>query len=153
LVIGFIELLQLVTTSKDYAPTVLQTSHITIGHTRSSQSVRIFTSRCLIAGSNVGCSPSSGFRNYPRTQLPASHSNSSPRLNCSGFITATSKLSLLSRHGPHRRYRSSFIVCETLPSNGRYLAKETMPQCDRLFLRVFFGGGVKRRPWLIIRFR
>jgi hypothetical protein len=32
----FIELLQLVTTTKDYALTVLHTSQITVGHTRSS---------------------------------------------------------------------------------------------------------------------
>jgi hypothetical protein len=37
LVIGFIGLLQLVTTSKDYAVALLPNSQITIGHTRSSQ--------------------------------------------------------------------------------------------------------------------
>jgi hypothetical protein len=37
LVTGFTELLQLVTTSKDYALTIPHTSKITIGHTRSSQ--------------------------------------------------------------------------------------------------------------------
>jgi hypothetical protein len=36
LLIGFTEHLQLITTSKDYTFTVLQTSQITIGHTRSS---------------------------------------------------------------------------------------------------------------------
>jgi hypothetical protein len=39
LVIGFTELLQHLTTSKDYALTVLHTSQITIGHNGSSQSV------------------------------------------------------------------------------------------------------------------
>jgi hypothetical protein len=47
-VIGFIESLQLVTASKDYALTVLHSSQITIGLTRSSQSVTVFTSRCLV---------------------------------------------------------------------------------------------------------
>jgi hypothetical protein len=49
LVIRFIELLQLVTTSKDYAVTILHTSQITIGHTRSSHSATVFTSHCLVA--------------------------------------------------------------------------------------------------------
>jgi hypothetical protein len=40
LVIGFTELLELIITNKDYAVTVLHTSQITIGHTRSSQSVQ-----------------------------------------------------------------------------------------------------------------
>jgi hypothetical protein len=75
LVTGFIELLQLVTTSKDYALTVLHTSQITIGHTRSSQSVRVFTIRCLLAASKGGRSLYSGFPNCSRPQLPASHSN------------------------------------------------------------------------------
>jgi hypothetical protein len=39
LVVGFIELLQLITTSKDYGVTVLHNSRITIGHTRSTPSV------------------------------------------------------------------------------------------------------------------
>jgi hypothetical protein len=55
LVIGFIELLQIVTTSKDYDVTVLQ---ITVGHIRFSQSVTDFTSRCLVATSNGGRSRS-----------------------------------------------------------------------------------------------
>jgi hypothetical protein len=43
--IVFIDFLQLVTTSNDYAVTVLHASQITIGHTGSSQSVTVFTSR------------------------------------------------------------------------------------------------------------
>jgi hypothetical protein len=66
LVIRFIELLQLVTTSKAYAVTVLQTSQITVGHTRSSQSVTIFTSRCVVGTFIGGHSPSSEVPNYPR---------------------------------------------------------------------------------------
>jgi hypothetical protein len=33
----------------------------------------VFTSRCLVAASNSGLSPSSGFPNSPQPQLPASH--------------------------------------------------------------------------------
>jgi hypothetical protein len=77
LVIGFIELLQLITASKDYALTVLHTSQITIGHTRSSQSITVFTSCFFVAAFSGGGSPFSGFPNYPWPQLPASNSNSS----------------------------------------------------------------------------
>jgi hypothetical protein len=87
LVIGFNELLQLVTTSKDYAVTVLHTSQITIEHTRSSQSVAVFTSRCSIAASSGICSVTSGFPNCPQPQLPASHSKSSQQLNHSSPLT------------------------------------------------------------------
>jgi hypothetical protein len=87
LVIGFIELLQLVTASKDYALTVLHTSQITMGHTRSSPSVTIFTSHCLVVASNCGRSPSSGFPNCPRPHLPASYHNSSQQLNLSSYLT------------------------------------------------------------------
>jgi hypothetical protein len=52
LVIGFIELLQLVTTSKDYALTVLHISQITVGHTSSSQSYSL-RCRCLVAASTA----------------------------------------------------------------------------------------------------
>jgi hypothetical protein len=88
LVIRFIELLQLVTTSKDYAITVLHTSQITIGHTRSSQSVTVCSSCSLVATFNGAPTPSSEFRNCPPPQLPASHSNSSQRLNPRGCLTA-----------------------------------------------------------------
>jgi hypothetical protein len=74
---GFIEFLQLVTTSTDYALTVLHTLQITIRHTRSSQSVTVFTSRCLVAAFNGERSPSYGFPNCPRPQpqLPTSNRN------------------------------------------------------------------------------
>jgi hypothetical protein len=76
LVIAFIELLQPVNTSKDYAITFLHASQITVEHTRSSQSVTLFTSRCLVAASNGGPSPSSGFPKCPQPHLSASHINS-----------------------------------------------------------------------------
>jgi hypothetical protein len=56
MVIGFIELLQLANSSKDYALTVLHTSQITLDH----PSLLVFTSRCLVVASNGACFPSSG---------------------------------------------------------------------------------------------
>jgi hypothetical protein len=59
---------------------------LTTAHTKTFQS-DVFTSRCLVAASNGGRSPYSGFPNYPRPQLPSSHSNSSQRPNCSSPLT------------------------------------------------------------------
>jgi hypothetical protein len=64
LVIGFIELLQAITTNTDYACTVLHTSEITIGHTTSSQSVSLHYP-LLGSGFNSRRSPSSGFPTVP----------------------------------------------------------------------------------------
>jgi hypothetical protein len=47
--IGFIEPIQLLTASKDYSVIVLHTSQFIVRHTRSSQFVAVFISRCLIA--------------------------------------------------------------------------------------------------------
>jgi hypothetical protein len=47
----------------------------------------VFTSRCLVAAFNGERSPSSGFTNGPRPQLPASNSNSSQQLNLSSSLT------------------------------------------------------------------
>jgi hypothetical protein len=77
----FIGHLQNVTTSEDYALTVLHTSQITVGHTRSSQFITVFTNCCLVTAFNGGCYPSSGFPNYPWPQIAASNSNSSQHLN------------------------------------------------------------------------
>jgi hypothetical protein len=87
MVIGLIEFWQLVTTSKDYVLTVIHTSQITKGHTRSSQSVAVFTSRCLVGVSKGGSSPSLGFPNSPRPLLLASHSSRSQHMNRSSSIT------------------------------------------------------------------
>jgi hypothetical protein len=57
---------KIVSTSKDYAVTVLHTSQITIGHSRPSQSVRVITNHCLVAASNSRCYTSSGFPIWPR---------------------------------------------------------------------------------------
>jgi hypothetical protein len=93
--IGFIEHLQIVTRSKDYVVTVLHTSQITIGHIRSSQSVTVFTSRCLVQASNGESSPSSLFPTISMSQLPVSNSNSSQQLNPSCYLTVTHNLSCL----------------------------------------------------------
>jgi hypothetical protein len=87
LLIGFIEPLQIVTTSTDYRITRLHTSEIAIGYIRSSQSATVFTGRCLVTASKGGRSPSSGFSNCPRSQLPVSLSNSSQKLNPSSYLT------------------------------------------------------------------
>jgi hypothetical protein len=87
LVIWSTELLQLVTTSKDYAVIVLHTSQISIGHTRSSEWVTVLTSCCLVAVSSGGHYPSSGFPNCFRPLLPASHSNCKQQLKPSGCLT------------------------------------------------------------------
>jgi hypothetical protein len=136
-VTGF-QLLQLVTTSMDYVVTLLHTSLITIGHTRSSQSVTVLTSRCSVAAFHSGRSPSSGFPKCPRSQLPTSHSNSSQRLNPSGCLTATANWLCLSRHGPLRKHRSSVAVhllliggmtCDIVACAviGTYRAENTVP--------------------------
>jgi hypothetical protein len=91
------------------------------------------TSRCSVAAFNGERSPSSGFPNYLRPQLPPSHSNSSKRLNISSsptnsltewltqsltnqrtqfnstFTNSTAPL-ITSRHGPHRKHRSITAV-------------------------------------------
>jgi hypothetical protein len=56
-------------------------------HYYTSVHSHFFTSRCLVAVSNGGLSPTSVFPNGPRPQLPASHSNSSQRLNQSSSIS------------------------------------------------------------------
>jgi hypothetical protein len=61
------------------------TLHFTITHTLVST---ITSSLSLLGnGFHDERSPSSGFANGPRPQLPASHSNSSQHLNPSGYLT------------------------------------------------------------------
>jgi hypothetical protein len=81
----------LLDTGRDY------TSHFTITHT--SVHSHVFTSRCLVAASNGGRSPSSEFLNWPRPQLPTSTSNSSQRLNPSNPLTATESESYVTTDG------------------------------------------------------
>jgi hypothetical protein len=97
-VIGFMGLLQLINTSKEYSLTVLHTSQITTKHIRSSQSVTVSTSHCLVAAFNTICSSSSRFPNYPQPQLPASNSNSSQWLKCNYLTTSLTQQTNFSLH-------------------------------------------------------
>jgi hypothetical protein len=106
-------------TSKDYAVTVLHTSQITIGHTRSSQSVTVFISRFLVAASNEERSASSRFPNCSCPQTPTSHRNISQELNPSDYLTATPNLSCLSSARTSWKHLSSVAVYWPLPSNDR----------------------------------
>jgi hypothetical protein len=55
------------------------TLYVSLLHTYTHVHSHVFTSRCLVAASNGGRSPSSGFLNC--TQLPDSNSNNSQGLN------------------------------------------------------------------------
>jgi hypothetical protein len=57
-------------------------------HTHTNVHSHVFTSRCSVSASNGGRFLSIGYPNYPRTQLPASKSNTSQRLNLSSSLTA-----------------------------------------------------------------
>jgi hypothetical protein len=57
-------------------------------HIQTSVNSHVFNSRCSVAASNPGRSPSSGLKNYQRHQLPVSHGNSSQRLNCSSLTNS-----------------------------------------------------------------
>jgi hypothetical protein len=65
----------------------MTTLYSSLLHTHTSVPSHVFTSCCSVAACNGGHSPSSGFPNYPRPQLPASHSNSSQRPNISCPLT------------------------------------------------------------------
>jgi hypothetical protein len=78
LVIGFIELFD---TARDY------TLQFTVTHI-SVHSQSLYC-RCLVAAFNGGRSPSSGFPNCPRPQLPASKSKSTQQLKPNSPLTAT----------------------------------------------------------------
>jgi hypothetical protein len=71
LVIGFTEHFQKVTTNNHDSSIVLHTQKITVttSHIKSS----VFTTRCLVAASNDGRSPSFVFPNCPQPQFSASH--------------------------------------------------------------------------------
>jgi hypothetical protein len=78
LVIIFIEHFD---TTRDHALKIIVTRRLV------SQCVTISTRRCSVVASNCGRSPFSGSPNCPRPQLPAFHSNSSQKLNPSGYLT------------------------------------------------------------------
>jgi hypothetical protein len=114
--------------------------NLTLLNTRTSIQSRLHF-RCLVAASKSGFSLFCGFPNSPRPQLPASNSNNSRQLNPSSLLThslthsptnSSLVLFVTSRHGPHRRHRSSVakqllrscwgsheIATQPLPSNGR----------------------------------
>jgi hypothetical protein len=95
----------------------------------------VFTNRCLVAASNGGRSPSSGFPNFPGPQLPASNSNSSRQLNPSGYLTNTSTSSSLNNS-------ADVFVSVGVPTwflLGHSLA--TAVVCRAIFLLL--GGGTK----------
>jgi hypothetical protein len=98
--------------------------HFTIHYyTHTSVHSHVFNSRCLVAASNGGSSSSSAFPKHPRPQLPASHSNSSERLNLSRLLNtfthqvlftsitplfSTPRL-ITSRNGQHRKHYFSVV--------------------------------------------
>jgi hypothetical protein len=133
LAIGFTELLQLVTTSKDYALAVLHASQITIGHTMSSQPVIVITIRCSVAASNVRTFP---FLWVPELSL-ASATSFSQRLNYGCYLlysltdSSLTVLVVTSRHGLRRNHHSSVANYGQLPSNGR---------CLVVFLRMLLSN-------------
>jgi hypothetical protein len=72
LVTGLTEHLQIVTTNNYNSFTVLQISKDHYNY-NAHKVFSVFTSRCLVAASNGGRSPSSGFPNSLQPQIPASH--------------------------------------------------------------------------------
>jgi hypothetical protein len=122
LVTGIFEPLQLVATSKDYTLTVLTPSQATVGHTRSSQSVRDFISCCLVAAPNCIRSPASGFPYRPHL--------TTVRQQLSHYLiilpTPLPDHAYNFRHGTRRKRHSSValqslrshLVLEPLPSNS-----------------------------------
>jgi hypothetical protein len=72
------------------------TLQISVGHTGFSQSVRFFTSRCLVTAYNGGLSPSYGLPKCPWPHLPVSDSNSSQLRNSREVI------SLIYQPTPHK---------------------------------------------------
>jgi hypothetical protein len=94
------------------------TSHITIAHIGSSQSATVFASRCLVAASNSGRSPSSEFPNCPRARLPISHTNSSQLLSLS---------SALSHSLTHQPTHSSLIV---------WLLTNWLTNCNKVNVKI-----------------
>jgi hypothetical protein len=113
--------LQLVSTSKDYALTVLYTSQIHMGHTRSSQSVTVFTRRCLVVAFNGRIPPSSVFPNCPRASATSSsqqqlttepqQSTNSPIYQHSLILITTS------RDGPYRKKNFRLLQCSCWHGN------------------------------------
>jgi hypothetical protein len=90
-------------------------------YTHNSVHSHVFTSRCSVAASNSGHSPSSVFSDSPRLQLPPSNGNSSQRLNSvthqqtelnrpelNSTQLSLTVLLIIPQHGSHKKYR--FII-------------------------------------------
>jgi hypothetical protein len=128
---GFIGLFD---TAHDYTLQFTVTHTHTHTHARTHTLVStVSTSSCLVAASNSRRSPSSGFLNYPRPQLPASHSNSSQWLNPISPLTKSLTCPIItSQHRMRRKHRFSLflyplvaveflrscLLVEPLPSSG-----------------------------------
>jgi hypothetical protein len=86
---------------------------VTTAHIKSS----VFTSCCLAAASNDGRSPSSGFPNCPRPQLPTSHFS---QLNISTDSITTELLVIViqPRQGPQRKRLFHYCVFSHYQGNN-----------------------------------
>jgi hypothetical protein len=113
---GFIGLFD---TARDY------TLQFTITHTHTLVSSHVFISRCSVAASNGWRSPSSGFPNYPRSQLPASNSNSSQGLNPSSPLTHSLTHSLTN----HLLFTSLTLNCPAYNISARTTQKPPFLCC------------------------
>jgi hypothetical protein len=106
---------------------LIHTLYTSLDHTAYCVSTRL-----LVTASDGGRSPSSGFPNCPRPQLPASNSNSSqwlycnhPQLTISAIhqptpLTSLTVLLITSWHRQHRKHRSSVAVYRLLPSSNSH---------------------------------
>jgi hypothetical protein len=106
------------------------------------KSFSVFTSRCLIAASNGGHSPCSGFPNCPWPQLSASHFSQCDR-NCTENVSSIIVCSLVAGE--------TNVSPELFPSNGCctvaflhscYLALWTS-SCDILKMLPVGGVGIQ----------
>jgi hypothetical protein len=118
--IGFIELFD---TASDY------TSQFIITHTYSSVHSHVFTSRCLVAASNSGRSPFSGFPIIPASATSFSHqqltrtepqhfSNSPTDWLTESFtnqLISIDWLLITSRQGSRRKHCFPVVVCNCVP--------------------------------------
>jgi hypothetical protein len=125
LLIGFIDHLQIATTSNYSAIADSHTLQFTTARTKSSQSA-VSSSVVWQRHPMTDLPLTLGSRTITVPQLPASNSNSSQRPNCSSPLidctptnslhsivlncTELTVLLVTSRHGPHRKHKSSIAV-------------------------------------------
>jgi hypothetical protein len=117
---GFVDHLYtpLGTTSNYSALDNLHTLQITTAHAKP-QSFIIFRSRCLVTALNNGDSsasvhtslPTGQYYSQPNCQFNYSVICSQPSLQNSNDFIAPAVLAITSRHGPHRKHRSSIVGC------------------------------------------